>query len=134
MPNERGHITRGDRRWWTNTACCNSVFVGIKSSERGCSDSLRIQQRRQKARVTRSATEMTMTPPPRDIPGWAISTTYHLDGWTVVWSPISSSTNPSVPWNPASFLSVYKWDKKKMPLNCSVHVFLLFIFIKIKIL
>lgn len=32
MPNERGHITRGDRRWWTNTACCNSVCVGIKSS------------------------------------------------------------------------------------------------------
>uniref|UniRef100_K1PE54 Uncharacterized protein n=1 Tax=Magallana gigas TaxID=29159 RepID=K1PE54_MAGGI len=44
------------------------------------SDSLGIQQRRQKSKVTRSATEMTMTPPPRDIPDWAISTTYHLDG------------------------------------------------------
>lgn len=43
--------------------------------DRGYSDSLRIQQRRQKAKVTRSVTEMTMTPPPRDIPSWAISTT-----------------------------------------------------------
>lgn len=59
----------------------SSLLRAIKCDlDRGYSDSLRIQQRRQKARVTRSATEMTMTPPPRDIPGWAISTTYHLDG------------------------------------------------------
>uniref|UniRef100_A0A8W8MEA4 Uncharacterized protein n=1 Tax=Magallana gigas TaxID=29159 RepID=A0A8W8MEA4_MAGGI len=59
----------------------SSLLWAIKCDlDRGYSDSLGIQQRRQKSKVTRSATEMTMTPPPRDIPGWAISTTYHLDG------------------------------------------------------
>lgn len=59
----------------------SSLLRAIKCDlDRGYSDSLGIQQRRQKAKVTRSATEMSMTPPPRDIPGWAISTTYHLDG------------------------------------------------------
>jgi hypothetical protein len=38
---------------------------------------LKVQSKRQRAKVVRSRTELTTTPPPWNIPDWAISSTYN---------------------------------------------------------
>ncbi|XP_056007084.1 uncharacterized protein LOC130050752 [Ostrea edulis] len=55
----------------------SSLLRNVKCDlDREYAESLQLQSNRQKAKAIRSRTEMTMTPPPRSIQEWAVSSTY----------------------------------------------------------
>ncbi|XP_048731265.2 uncharacterized protein LOC125648321 isoform X2 [Ostrea edulis] len=57
---------------WESSLLCN-----VKCDlDREYAESLQLQSKRQKAKAIRSRTEMTITPPPRSIEEWAVSSTY----------------------------------------------------------